>query len=205
MSGGCPYNTCTILTPDIRITSTKIYAPQGVLFLGTCLDTNCLDTLKQVPKSGYGDSADLAYITGGEIFAIRTSEMNYAALYVVRTLSEMPIRRLKWIYQTDSTANFIKVTSAQTMRREIITTLKNVKTISNRDNFKISWTPVSGIFKIQLFDLKGRQLHSWECDGRQGSFTALVKDIQIAHSTKVLHILLHNEAGLTQEHHLLLP
>jgi hypothetical protein len=205
MSGGCPYNTCTVLTPDIRITSTKIYAPKGVLLLGTCLDSNCLDTLKQIPTSGYGDSADLAYISGGELFAIRTSEMNYAALYVVRTLSEMPIRQLKWIYQTDSTAVFIKVTSAQTTKREIKTGFPNLKSIVYRNNVRISWTPLSGTLKFQLFDCKGRRLHSWECDGQQGSYDAPMKTLNIAHSTHVLKILLHNEAVLTKEHRFVLP
>jgi hypothetical protein len=205
MSGGCPFNTCPILTPDVRITSTKIYAPKGVLYLGHNLDSNCLDTLKRVPQSGYVDSADLAYIAGGEIFAVRTSELNYAALYSIQTITEVPVRQFKWIYQPDSTADFIKVTSAQTTSREINIALKNVKTISNRNIFRISWTPVSGALQLKLFDLEGRQLHSWDCDGRQGSFEASIKNLNMAHSTQVFQILLHNESGLTKESCILFP
>ena len=202
--GACPYNTCPVLTPDVRITATKIYASKGVLFLGRILDTNCLDTLKRVPKSGYLDSTAFANYEGGQAFAIRTSEMNYAVLYSLPVRSEMPFIQFKWIYQPDTSADFIKVTSVQTTRQEMNATLRNVKAISNRDNIMVSWTPVPGTLQFKLFDLKGRQVYDWECDGQQGAVAVTMKTVKTAHSMHMLQILWYNDAKAA-ENYILLP
>lgn len=206
MSGGsCSFNTCTVLVSDVRISSTKIYAPKGVLFFASTPDTNCLDTLRSAPKSGYLDSAVLGSFAGGRIFVVRTSEMKYAALYLLQTISQMPFLGFKWIYQPDSTADFIKTTSVQTTGREMNATLRNVKTVSNRDNILVSWTPVSGTLRFRLFDLKGRQVCSWECDGRQGALKASLKALTMAHSAYVLQILSRNEAEPAEKNFILSP
>ncbi len=206
MSGGsCSFNTCAVLAPDVRITQNTMYAPKGILFLGRCSDTNCLDTLKRVPVSGYLDSVDFGNFTGGHVFAVKTSEMNYAAVHLLYSGSGLPFRRFKWVYQPDSTADFIKVTSVQTTRRTMNTTLRNLKTISKRDNILISWTPINGAMQFRLFDLKGRQLHYWECDGRHGAMEASLKALKMAHSMHMLQILLHDEAEIAKENCILLP
>jgi hypothetical protein len=203
--GSCSFNTCVIAIPDVRMTQQKAYAKKGIMDLGFFSDTNCLDTLKRVPSSGYLDSVNFLYTLHGHVFAVRTSEMNYAVLHFLGSGSGLPFNYLKWAYQPDGTADFIKVTSVQTIRREPNTTLGNVKTILNRNNFMVSWAPVSGTLQFQLFDLKGRQLHYWECDGRQGAIDAPMKELNIAPSTHILQILLHNETELTKKRCILLP
>jgi hypothetical protein len=94
--------------PDVKMTLNQTYAAFGILDLGKCPDTGCIGTLTSVPTSGYLDSADFSYNKMGHLFAIRTSEMNYALLYMYAWGSGLPFKAFKWAYQPDGTPDFNK-------------------------------------------------------------------------------------------------
>jgi hypothetical protein len=84
-------------------------------------------------------------------------------------------------------------------------TLRNFKIISNRNSFRVSWMPVSGALQFTLFDLKGRQLYQWECDGRKGFSKVTLKARKLAPSTNVLHIIYNDGQGTAQKDYIVLP
>jgi hypothetical protein len=200
----CTFNTCSVATPDVRITVNSILAPQGVLFLGTSSDTGCLDTLKRVPQAGYLDSVGFGY-SGGYLFAVKTSEMNYAAFHLITSGSGLPFRYFKWVYQSDGSPQFIKETSAKTATRKMTTNLRHVESILKRGKVTVSWAPLPGAVQINLFDLNGRQLYAWEADGRQGTAVVPVKYSKLPSSTLILHLQMRNRAKTGQVGHIIMP
>jgi hypothetical protein len=69
----------------------------------------------------------------------------------------------------------------------------------------ISWTPVPGAIRFTLFDLMGRQLYSWECEGRQGAFPLIAKARREAHSAHVLQIMHTFGRGSSVKENIVLP
>jgi hypothetical protein len=106
--GSWSFYGCVMAKPDVKMTLNQTYAAFGILDLGKCPDTGCIGTLTSVPTSGYLDSADFSYNKMGHLFAIRTSEMNYALLYMYAWGSGLPFKAFKWAYQPDGTPDFNK-------------------------------------------------------------------------------------------------
>jgi hypothetical protein len=106
--GSWSFNGCVMAIPDVKMTLGSTYAANGILDLGKCSDTGCIGTLTSVPTSGYLDSLSFSYDKLGHLFAIRTSEMNYALLYMYAWGSGLPFKAFKWAYQPDGTPDFNK-------------------------------------------------------------------------------------------------
>jgi len=106
--GSWSFNGCVMAIPDVKMTLGSTYAANGILDLGKCSDTGCIGTLTSVPTSGYLDSVSFSYDKLGHLFAIRTSEMNYALLYMYAWGSGLPFKAFKWAYQPDGTPDFNK-------------------------------------------------------------------------------------------------
>ena len=106
--GSWSFYGCVMAKPDVKMTLNQTYAAFGILDLGKCPDTGCIGTLTSVPTSGYLDSADFSYNKMGHLFTIRTSEMNYALLYMYAWGSGLPFKAFKWAYQPDGTPDFNK-------------------------------------------------------------------------------------------------
>ena len=190
---GCSFNSCSVVVPDIRITAQALVAVKGILAIGKSSDTNCLDTLKRAPISGYLDSVGYgSFSSAYKLFAVKTSENNYVVIQVMPVLSEMPFVRFKWIYQPDGTADFIKTTSSSVPIKETNARFRLLQAFSNRGIFKVSWTPIFGLLQFKLFDLKGRQLRYWECNGQHGVFDAPLNDLKSSHTTQLLQVRLRD-------------
>jgi len=106
--GSWSFNGCVMVIPDVKMTLGSTYAANGILDLGKCSDSGCIGTLTSVPTSGYLDSLSFSYDKLGHLFAIRTSEMNYALLYMYAWGSGLPFKAFKWAYQPDGTPDFNK-------------------------------------------------------------------------------------------------
>ena len=106
--GSWSFNGCVMAIPDVKMTLGSTYAANGILDLGKCSDSGCIGTLTSVPTSGYLDSLSFSYDKFGHLFAIRTSEMNYALLYMYAWGSGLPFKAFKWAYQPDGTPDFNK-------------------------------------------------------------------------------------------------
>jgi hypothetical protein len=106
--GSWSFNGCVMAIPDVKMTLGSTYAANGILDLGKCSDSGCIGTLTSVPTSGYLDSLSFSYDKLGHLFAIRTSEMNYALLYMYAWGSGLPFKAFKWAYQPDGTPDFNK-------------------------------------------------------------------------------------------------
>ena len=70
----------------------------NILLLGGFIDLN---SVKVVPDSGYISSVD---VSAGDIFAVRTSEGNYAKILILS--QDSAGLRFEWVYQPDGSCHF---------------------------------------------------------------------------------------------------
>jgi hypothetical protein len=64
---------------------------------------------------------------------------------------------------------------------------------------------VSQVLKFTLFDLKGRQLYEWECDGRLGEGNVPVNALKMPYSTIILHVKKYNKAETGGKSYVIVP
>ena len=195
--GSWSFNGCVMATPDVKMALNQTYAAYGILDLGKCPDTGCIGTLISVPTSGYLDSADFSYDKMGHLFAIRTSEMNYALLYMYAWGSGLPFKAFKWAYQPDGTPNFSGLTVIHSTARTIPKYLLKIKVYSMNNNASVSWTPMPGTIRLNVFDLKGRLMQQMECDALQGKADVWFGCKQEGQQVNVLQIIINNKELMT--------
>ena len=196
--GSWSFNGCIMAIPDIRMTQNHVDAAYGILDLGKCTDTGCIGTLLSVPTSGYLDSVDFSYAKLGHLFAIRTSEMNYALLYYRGMGSGLPFNDFRWAYQPDGTPNFGGATIISSMAQATQKDLRKIEIHPVHNTVSVSWTPMRGTIRLNVFDLKGRLVQHLECDALQGKADVRFEYEQEAHQVNVLQIIINNKELTTR-------
>lgn len=135
--GSCQFNTCPVSVADFITSQDQLSAPQGVADLGFHQDTSCVDSISSISGTQFRGSVSL---TQGHLYAIRTSEGNFAVLHLVFSGSGLPFRDFRWAYQPDGTMIF-RAVRANNMR---------VAVAFQKDNAKGSL--------VAAYDLKGRRV-----------------------------------------------
>ena len=120
--------------------------------------------------------------------------MNYALLYYRGIGSGLPFNDFRWAYQPDGTPNFGGATIISSMAQATQKDLRKIEASLFHGVAFVSWTPMPGRTRLNLFDLKGGLLQKSDYDATQGTANVRLESNRTGQQAKVLQAILNDKS-----------